>query len=316
MKHLFLLCALFFLLCATARADISCSFQLSNDASFGSVDSFTLANTQQTVKSGSGFSCSGSALSLLSTNTINARILSSDHPSGTTPQMMSTTGTDVVPYNICSDTNCSEIYNIGYTKTWSITSLIGLLGLFNASDGSLPLYLKIPAGLNVPAGTYTDTISIHWDYRICVSGIITCNYATGQQTVTLNVKLIVTNFCYIDNAPDVAFTPASIPSSFTTLSNKLSVRCTKNATYTVNLTSANALAGGWRQLIASINQVNYGLQYQFYQPSGSAWTPTNNLSVSGTGASQDVNYTVQINPNQTSKPAGVYTDTVTVTVTY
>lgn len=316
LKRILILCTLLFLLSPLARADISCSFQLTSAASFGSVDSFTLATTPQTVKSASGFTCSGSALSLLSTNTISAKIVSSDHPNGSIPQMMSASGTDFVPYTLCSDSTCSEIYPIGYTKTWSITSLLGLLGLFNASDGSLPIFLKIPTGLNMPAGTYTDNINILWDYRICVSGIISCNYATGHQQVVLNVTLKVTNYCFLDSAPDVAFAPASLPSSFANLSGKFSVRCTKNAAYTVNLTSTNPVSDGWRQLMATINQTSYGLQYQFYQPSGSAWTQTNNLSVSGTGVSQDINYTLKINPAQTSKPAGTYSDTVTVTVSW
>lgn len=316
LKRILMLCTLLFLFSPLARADISCSFQLTNAASFGSVNSFTLASTPQTVKSASGFACSGSALSLLSTNTISAKIVSSDHPNGTVPQMMSTSGTDFVPYSLCADDSCSEVYPIGYVKTWTITSLIGLLGLFNASDGSLPIFLKIPSGLNMPAGTYTDNINILWDYRICVSGIITCNYATGHQQVVLNVTLKVTNYCFLDSAPDVAFVPASLPSSFSDLSGKFSVRCTKNAAFTVNLTSTNPTSGGWRQLMATINQNSYALQYQFYQLSGSAWTQSNDLNVSGTGTAQDVNYTLKINPAQTSKPAGTYSDTVTVTVSY
>ena len=58
------------------------------------------------------------------------------------------------------------------------------------------------------------------------------------------------------------------------------------------------------------------MQYQFYQPNGSAWTESNNLSVTGSGAAQSANYTLKINPTQSNQPAGTYSDTVLVTVSY
>lgn len=317
MKTILLLCATLLLLCQPAYANISCQFQDNNTASFDAVDSFSLATTAQKVTAESGFACSGSALSLLSTNTINATIGSQVYPVGSTPQMTSTTSSDVVPYIICKDASCSQIYNIGSTINWTITSLIGLLGLFNASNGSLPLYLRTNIGVNVAAGTYTDQLLINWDYSICVSGIVSCNYAVGNKQVTVTVTLKVTNYCYIDNAPDVAFTPAALPASFSAASGALSIRCTKNAAYTVNLTSANASSSdGWRQMSATVGGTSYLLQYQFYQPGGNAWTQSNDLSVTGSGISQAVSYTAKINPTQTNKPAATYNDTVTVTVTY
>lgn len=64
------------------------------------------------------------------------------------------------------------------------------------------------------------------------------------------------------------------------------------------------------------NQATAWLQYQFYQPNGSAWTENNNLSVTGSGAAQPANYILKINPTQSNQPAGTYTDTVLVTVSY
>ncbi|WP_277754476.1 spore coat protein U domain-containing protein, partial [Rosenbergiella collisarenosi] len=130
--------------------------------------------------SGTGFTCSGSILTLFGTNTITLTFASSSHTSSTTPRLYSSSTGSYIPYTLCGDSACSTTYSIGSSKTWRSTSLIGLLGLFNSSDGTLPLYLKTPSGINVPAGTYTDLLTLSWNYKICsIGGAIGCLYETG-----------------------------------------------------------------------------------------------------------------------------------------
>lgn len=285
----------------------------SSSTDFGSVSSFTLASTAQVVETGTGFTCSGSALSLLSTNTVTGTISSSSHASGTSPQAYNSSTGSSIPYTICGDSACSTTYSIGSSKTWSSTSLLGLLGLFNASDGSLPLYLKSTAGVNVPAGTYTDTLTLNWSYSICFVGVLgICAYTTGTATSTIQIQFEVTNDCAIDSAPDLDFGSASLSASFSSVSSALAIRCTLNAAYSVNLASSNATSGDWRQMSNGSSL----LQYQLYQSDGTAWTPSNDLSETGTGIAQSINYSAKVNPDQTNQPAGSYSDTVTVTVTY
>ncbi|ARU94942.1 Csu type fimbrial protein [Tatumella citrea] len=296
-----------------ARADCS---TISSSGNFGTVSSFTLASTAETVETGSGFTCSGGLLTLLSTNTITATLASSTGESGTTPQMVSSSGASF-PYTICAASDCSSTYSIGQTITWTSTSLLGLLGLFNSSDGTLPLYIHTTAGLNVPAGTYTDTIVINWNYNICFIGLLgLCVYTNGTATSTVVFSAIVTNDCAIVDAPDVDFGSAALPANFASIASALTVRCTKNAAYKINLTSSNPLSGDFRQMASTSDGTTHYLLYQFYQPDGTAWTPDNDLSETGTGDSQTVNYTATVDTAQTNKPAGSYSDTVTVTVTY
>ena len=285
----------------------------SSSTDFGSVSSFTLASTAQVVETGTGFTCSGSALSLLSTNPVTGTLSSSANASGTSPQDYNSSTGSYIPYTICGDSACSTTYSIGSSKTWSSTSLLGLLGLFNASDGSLPLYLKSTAGVNVPAGTYTDTLTLNWSYSICFVGVLgICAYTTGTATSTIQIQFEVTNDCAIDSAPDLDFGSASLPASFSSVSSALAIRCTLNAAYSVNLASSNATSGDWRQMSNGSSL----LQYQLYQSDGTAWTPSNDLSETGTGIAQSINYSAKVNPDQTNQPAGSYSDTVTVTVTY
>jgi spore coat protein U-like protein len=289
----------------------------SSTTSFGSQNSFTIASTAQTVESGTGFACTGSALSLASTNTITATISSTTNASGSTPQLYNSDTDTYLPYSICSDSSCSSTYSIGDTITWSSTTLVGLLGLFNASDGTLPLYLQTSTGSNLPAGTYTDTINISWSYSICFVGVAgICSYTTGTATSTITVTLVVTNYCYIDSAPDVDFGTAALPVGFSTISSAISVRCTLDASYSVNLASSNAESGDWRQMSSSVDGSTYYLQYQLALSSGTLWSSSSDYSATGTGSSQSIAYTATINSSQSAVPAGSYSDTVTVTVTY
>lgn len=305
------------LLCSWSSSVLADCTASSSSTSFGSISSFSVASTSQVVTSGTGFSCSGSLLSLLSTNTVTATVTSSANASGTTPRMYNSTSGSYVPYTICGDSACSTTYSVGGSKTWSSTTLLGLLGLFNASDGSLPLYMKTTSGVNVPAGTYTDTLTLNWNYSICFVGLLgLCVYTTGTGTSTITLTLIVTNDCAIDSAPDVAFGSAALPSSFSSVSSLLGIRCTLNAAYSVNLTSSNATSGDWRQMSATTTSGTSLLQYQLYQSDGTAWTASQNLSKTGSGATQSINYTAKINPDQTNQPAGSYSDTVTVTISY
>ncbi|QGN38668.1 spore coat U domain-containing protein [Klebsiella oxytoca] len=319
MKNILLLFAALFLLAHSASSLADCSIKASSP-NFGSVDSFTLNTVAQGVNAGAGFTCTKPLISVAATNTVTANIISASNANGNSLRLLGDNGV-YIPYNICKDSSCGILYGVNSSIPWSSTSLLDLLGLFNSTDGTLPLYFRIPPGSNVPAGTYTDQVSIRWDYHLCYAGVANiCIWVDSNPNSplisTVNVTLKVTNSCYIDSAPDVAFTPAAIPANFNDLNGKFSIRCTQNAAYTVNLASDNASNGNWRQLISTINSQNYFLQYQFFQSNGSAWTQANNLSLSGTGASQDVNYTLKINTAQPNQPAGSYSDNVKVTVTY
>ncbi|WP_437891497.1 Csu type fimbrial protein [Phytobacter sp. V91] len=289
----------------------------SSTASMGSISSFSVSSEAQTVETGSGFTCSGGTLALASTNTITATIASTTNASGSTPRLYNASSGSYLSYSICKDSSCSTTYSVGDSVSWSETTLVGLLGLFNASDGSLPLYLRTTTGSNLPAGTYTDTININWSYKICFVGLANaCVYTSGTATSTVIVTLEVTNYCYIDSAPDVDFGTATLPGGFSSTSGTISVRCTLSAAYSVNLASSNAESGNWRQMSSSIDGSTYYLQYQLTRSNGTVWSSSSDYSDTGTGSSQDIPFSATVNASQNAVPAGSYSDTVTVTVTY
>ncbi|WP_420066027.1 spore coat U domain-containing protein [Pectobacterium colocasium] len=272
--------------------------------------------TPQVVASGSGFRCTGSLLSLASTNTIIATIQSDSNPSGTTMRMRRGTSTDYVPYNLCMDSGCGTRYNIGSTYTWTQTTFLGILGLFNSTDGTMPVYIRTSIGNNVAAGTYTDTVTIKWDYRLCSLGLLgACVYEEGTTTSTLNITMNITNDCQITSAPNISFGTAAFPADFAAVSNSLGVRCTLLGAYTVKLVSTHPDDANWRRMTATVSGTPYYLQYQLYRTGNIAWTETNDYSGTGTGITQNIPYTARINASQASKPEGAYKDTVTINVT-
>ncbi|MCL6363991.1 SCPU domain-containing protein [Pectobacterium carotovorum subsp. carotovorum] len=272
--------------------------------------------TPQIVTSGSGFRCTGSLLSLASTNTIQITILDDSNPSGTAMRMRRGTSTDYVPYSLCIDSGCGTLYDIGSTYTWSRTTFLGILGLFNSADGSIPIYIRTSIGNNVSAGTYTDTVTIKWDYRLCSLGALgICVYEEGSTTSTLNITMNITNDCQITSAPNVSFGIAAFPADFAAVNSSLGVRCTLLGAYTVKLVSTHPDDANWRRMTATVGGTPYYLQYQLYRTGNIAWTETNDYSGTGTGITQSIPYTARINASQASKPEGAYKDTVTINVT-
>ncbi|KHS93397.1 spore coat protein U [Pectobacterium brasiliense] len=272
--------------------------------------------TPQVVASGSGFRCTGSVLSLASTNTITATIQSDSNPSGTTMRMRRGTSTDYVPYSLCMDSGCGTLYNINSTYTWTRTTFLDILGLFNSTDGTMPIYIRTSIGNNISAGTYTDTVTIKWDYRLCALGALgLCVYDEGSTTSTLNITMNITNDCQITSAPNISFGVAAFPADFAAVNNSLGVRCTLLGAYTVKLVSTHPDDANWRRMTATVGGTPYYLQYQLYRTGNVAWTETNDYSGTGTGITQSIPYTAQINASQASKPEGAYKDTVTINVT-
>ncbi|BES85564.1 hypothetical protein PEC302107_14900 [Pectobacterium araliae] len=272
--------------------------------------------TPQIVTSGSGFRCTGSILSLASTNTISATIQSDSNPSGTTMRMRRGTSSDYVPYSLCMDSGCGTLYNIGSTYTWSRTTLLDLFGLFNSPDGTMPLFIRTSIGNNVAAGSYTDTVTIKWDYSICTVGILGgCYYDTGTQVSALNITMNITNDCQITSAPNISFGIAAFPADFAAVNGSLGVSCTLLGAYTVKLVSPHPDDANWRRMTATVGGAPSYLQYQLYRTGNIAWTETNDYSGTGSGVTQSIPYTARINASQASKPEGAYKDTVTINVT-
>jgi spore coat protein U-like protein len=136
----------------------------------------------------------------------------------------------------------------------------------------------------------------------------------------LGVSATVSANCTISTSSVAFGTVNTISGSNTDATGSISVTCTNGAGW-----SAAAAAGGGtgatfatRKMTAGANVLNYTL----YTDSGrtSVWgdgtVSTSVLSNTGTGVAQSVNVYGRVFSGQTSAPAGSYSDTVAVTVTY
>jgi len=287
---------------------------VSNGAgNLGARSSFAVASTAATTQVSSGFSCTGGVVTILGDNTVTATLGTSNNTLNSTNRLYNAAANRYLPYSVCKEAACTTLLSPTASVQWYNRSLLGLLGLFVGANGTMPLYIRPATGTHLPRGTYTDTIPVFWTWRLCVVGVITCLYDEGSATSTVTLTLEVLNDCFIDSAPNVSFGTAALISAFQPVTQSIQLRCTPEATYRVSFDMGNHAENGWRRMINGTN----ALQYNLYIPGTSTvWNMTNNVAGVGAGTVQTVPYLAEINPAQGNVPAGAYTDTVRVIVTY
>lgn len=318
------LAALALLLVWPSLAQAACTAN-SGAVDLGTPSSFSVAASAQGASGSTGFSCTGSLLSLASTNTVTATIASATNSSGTQGRLYNSTTGDYIPYTICKDSSCSPTYAIGSQVVWSSTTFLGLLGLFNATGGTLPIYIRTTPGTQVAAGNYTSTITVNWSWHLCSVGLFgACVYEDGSTSSTITVTLTVTQDCTI-TAPTLSFGTAALVSSLDPVSQTITIRCTKGSSYSVGIDNGAHYASGNRRMTNGTN----GIAYDIYFPVGSAnrWgtitAERRSSAQATTGAGtytgstdQTFTYRAQIISGQSTPPAGTYIDTLMVDITF
>lgn len=139
--------------------------------------------------------------------------------------------------------------------------------------------------------------------------------ATDDMAVTITIE----NACEISTAPTTLdFGAHGVLSANVDNESTMSVTCTTAAPYDIGLDAGLNGAGDItaRKMINGLATVDY----QLYQAAGrtTVWGDTvddDRLASEGTGTAQLFTVYGRV-PPQTTPPAGVYTDTVAVTVTY
>lgn len=317
------LAVLAFLQLATAAAYAGCT-AAAGTVDLGTQSSTAVAASAQGASGSSGLACTGSLVSVASTNTVTATIVSVSNSLGTQPRLGTSPVGDYIPYSICKDPSCSSTFAVGTPIVWSSTTLLGLLGLFNASNATLPIYARATAGSQVAAGTYTSVITVNWSWSLCSVGVVACVvYDTGTTTNTITVTLIVSKDCTI-SAPAINFGSAAFVASLKPVTQDITVRCTKDAAYTVGI--SDGLNFSTNRRLA--NGTNY-IGYEIYFPStaitrwgsvggqrvSSSVATTNPLKYTGT-TDQTYTYKAVILPGQPAVPKAVYSDTLLINVQF
>ncbi|MFJ9993226.1 spore coat protein U domain-containing protein [Pseudomonas putida] len=311
-------------LCAvSAQAWSACVVGATVPASFGTINSTLVRTTVQPASTtNAGLSCTGSLLSLLTSNDHFYATITS-----TSAGMVGPTG-DVIPYTIYANNTTNFPISRGTRFDFAPNGIIDALGLLNGtSPKSVPLYLRTVVGANVAAGVYTETLSIFWDWNYCSGigiGSICLGRDIGTGTQTLTVTLTVSNDCQI-TTPNISFASAPVVAGFATVNQSINIACTKGSNYTVGLDDGQNVAGGRRRMKSTAN--NY-LAYDIFKSAGTvrwgsvgaarrASSDANVNPGAGTGTgSQVFNYNAKVYTDQATPPAATYTDSVILDVQF
>ncbi|MBH3412617.1 spore coat U domain-containing protein [Pseudomonas putida] len=316
-----LLCALMLLPAGSAWA--LCSSVATTPAAFGTINSTLVRTTIQSASStNSGLQCTGSLLSLLSASDhFYATITSS------TSGLVGPTG-DVIAYTLYADNSTSYPITRGVAFDFARNGILDLLGLLNGTTPkAVPLYMKTLVGSNVAAGLYQETLTIAWSWNYCSgigAGSLCLGRDIGSGTQTMTVNLTVSNDCQI-TTPTISFGSAPVVAGFGTVSQSVSLSCTKGSAYTVGVNDGENVSGGRRRMKSSAG--NY-LAYDIFKSAGTVrWgslttarrassdADVNPGNGTGTG-SQVFNYNAKVYTDQATPPAASYVDNVILDVQF
>lgn len=132
----------------------------------------------------------------------------------------------------------------------------------------------------------------------------------GSQNGSMKVDLNVTDSCSLTVA-DVNFGNLTDFSTLPlTINTTNSIKCTPGANALVTVSTGANVNGSQRRLKSGTNYIDYNVT----DSSNTAWNSAG-LNFTGTGSDAPLGMKVVL-PVQAAKPAGAYTDTVSITVTY
>lgn len=166
-------------------------------------------------------------------------------------------------------------------------------------------------------------MAIHRNYLFgfMATTLIWSNTLFALPTDTFDVTITIENSCDLTTpATDMGFGTVQLLNTNYTATSTVSVTCTTDAAYDLALDEGENQSATTRRMTDGTNFVSYRL----YSDAGytSLWgddTTFGSVNAgTGTGIEQDITVygRVETGDNATTPPAGAYSDTVTVTVTF
>ncbi|MDG9924071.1 MULTISPECIES: spore coat protein U domain-containing protein [unclassified Pseudomonas] len=288
----------------------------------GTASSLALRNVAQQAAAGAGLSCGG-VLTAFSGAYVRVTLNSA------APLLLKDGNGNQIPFQIYQDAGFTQALPSGTAQQLGVINLLTIGG----TSSAIALYFRTNLGPNVPAGTYTASVTLRWDWAICVLGalnicawerspgltqpcVVICgtpnNWGSGS-LATINITLVVTKACQIDSLPAVNFGTHALISQFGPQVQSLAVTCTNSEGFTLGFDDGQHYQASWRRLA---NGGQY-MRYHLYRPNSSViWNTTTPLSAAGTGDSQSFSYQAIIDPSQPNVPAGTYIDNVLLIISY
>jgi len=321
MKRLLLLLVL---LMASGGSWAVCNVSTVN-AAFGSVTSFALSGAREVETTGTLVVSCDAVLNLLTNDSVTLNYTAATVSASSRATMKRTDNAaivDVIPTRLCGLTGCSgstEV-QIGKAYTWSGSTLLNLLG---AKQYNIPLYFRTVPGQNVTAGPYQVILTFSINYNVCSVGAvgICLTPQTGTATTSITLNMNVTNDCSAMTTPNVNFNSAPLVQNFPTVSQAVSVTCTKGSVYTIGIDNGANPLNNVRRMVSGNNVMSYdiykGATNNRWGGSGTErWASSASSQVSTDGLLRTYNYTAKVLTNQATPPAGTYNDTLIVDVAF
>jgi len=295
------------------------------NASFGSVTSFALSGSGEVQTTGTLVVNCDATLNLLTNDSITLNYTGatvSANSRGTLKRTDNAAITDVIPARLCGLAGCgsnSEV-QIGKAYTWSGPTLLSLLG---AKQYNIPLYFRTVPGQNVSAGPYQVTLNFSINYNVCAVGILgLCGTPqVGTVATSIVMNMTVTNDCSAMTTPNVNFNSAPLVQNFPTVSQAISVTCTKGSVYTIGINNGANASNNVRRMASGNNRMSYEIYKEAtsnrWGSSGTErWSSGVSSQVSADGLLRSYNYTAKVLTTQTTPPAGNYSDTLVVDIAF
>ena len=303
-----------------AEAALSCTVT-STDINFGNVNlgnNSTINHNATFAYSCTGGTANGQAYLCLNLNAGSGGV----DGTGATRYMLG--GANQLKYNIYSDGGHTTVWG---STTWGLAPTpplvtVGLDGSGNHSGNLTTLNGQIMGNQStLPAGAYVSTFSgSQIQFAYADTSPTTCA-ALGlmnlQSVSSFNVLANYNSGCFV-TATTLGFGTTSYLTSEVDATNTVSVTCTNGVAYTISLDGGLTGASNptLRKMANGGTQITYGIYQNVTHTT--AWGNTIGTNTeAGTGTGLIQNYTAYgAVPIQTSPAPAVYSDTVTVTVTY
>lgn len=333
-----LLAALFATLCLISSPAWACSITAAPPLTeFGTHNSSVVSSTGvSTSSTATGIQC----VTVLEVVSNSYLALQFENP---TLSLKNTDSNDTIPLIISWTPGGAALTGTGRHSEHTST----ILGLLKASGGYISLFYRTDTTTPIRAGEYTAELRMRWYYSMCLVGVGTLcvpenstglkrggcvlgiclgainDWGTGE-LVTVHLRLKVERDCTI-LAPSVNFGSHPLPDRFATITQSASVRCSIGDAYNVALDDGKKPAGTTRRMTDGTNFLEYDI---FKGTSGTnRWGSIDNERYSSANATtgggdtggvttQTYEYSARIRPNQPAVPAGVYKDTLRLSVIF
>jgi spore coat protein U-like protein len=294
----------------------TCNVSVSN-LTFGNVD--VLSGSAVDTSASVGISCSG----LLLTSVRLCLALNAGSGGANSSGRFMLNGSNSLSYQLYQDSARTTIWG---STTWGLPGnpqQIDLpLGLGGSASTTTTIYGRVfGAQSTAPAGSYSSSFSgSQLSFSYATLALFNCNsilllppqFAVASFTVSASV---VSN-CLV-NAQSIDFGSQGSLSIAVDANGQVTATCTPQTNYTISLNNGNT---GSTPTSRKMSKGSATITYGLYQDNARSQTwgstvGTDTIAGTGTGGSQSYPVYGRV-PPQATPAAGMYTDTVVVTMTY